>query len=36
MLYYDRIGGSDGIDVNKISEPKECDIWHYWYFYGIF
>ena len=32
MLYYDRIVVSEGIGVNKISESKECDICHYWYF----
>ena len=32
MLYFDRIEVSEGIDVNKTSEPKECNIWHYWYF----
>ena len=32
MLYYDRIDVSKKIDVNKISESKECDIGHYWYF----
>ena len=32
MLYYDRIDISEGIDVNKTSESKECDICHYWYF----
>ena len=32
MLYYERIDISKGIDVNKISKPKECDICHYWYF----
>ena len=26
MLYYDKIGVSDGIDVNKTSELKEWDI----------
>ena len=26
MLYYDRIEFSEGIDVNKISVSKECDI----------
>ena len=25
-----RIKVSEGFDVNKTSEPKECDIWHYW------
>ena len=32
MLYIDRIEVSEGIDVNKTSESKECDICHYWYF----
>ena len=35
MLYYDRIEVSEGINVNKISESKECDICHYWYFLNI-
>ena len=29
MVYYDKIDVSQGIDVNKISESKECDITHY-------
>ena len=32
MLYYARIDVSEGIDVNKTSKSKECDICHYWYF----
>ena len=32
MLYYDRIDVSEGINVNKTSEWKKCDICHYWYF----
>ena len=32
MLYYDRIDVSEGIDVNKTSASKDCDICHYWYF----
>ena len=32
MLYYDRIDASEGIDVNKSSASKECDVCHYWYF----
>ena len=32
MLYFDRIGVSEEIDVNKTSASKECDICHYWYF----
>ena len=31
MLEYDRIDISEGIDVNKTSASKECDICHYWY-----
>ena len=32
MIYNDRIGVSEGIDVNKTSLSKECDVCHYWYF----
>ena len=32
MLYYDRIDVSDGIDINKISASKGCDVCHYWCF----
>ena len=32
MLYYDRIDVSEGIDVDKTSTSKECDVCHYWYF----
>ena len=32
MLYFDRTDVSEEIDVNKTSESKECDIFHYWYF----
>ena len=32
MLEYDRIDISEGIDINKTSSSKECDIFHYWYF----
>ena len=35
MLEYDRIDISEGIDVNKTSLSKECDIYHYWYFKNI-
>ena len=30
--YFDRISISEGIDVNKTSASKECDICHYWCF----
>ena len=29
MLQYDRIDISEGIDTNKISASKECNICHY-------
>ena len=29
MLYYDIIEVSEGTDINKTSESKECDICHY-------
>ena len=32
MPYYDKIDISEGIDVNKTSASKECDICCYWYF----
>ena len=32
MLCYDRIGVSEGIDVNKTSESRECNIFNYLYF----
>ena len=35
MLEYDRIDIFQGIDINKISASKECDICHYWYFKDI-
>ena len=34
MLHFDRIDVSEGIDVNKTSQSKECDIFHYWYFFN--
>ena len=32
MLEYDRIDISEGIDMGKTNESRECDICHYWYF----
>ena len=32
MLHYDRTDVSLGIDTNKTSRSKECDICQYWYF----
>ena len=31
MLYFDRIDISEGIDVNKTTASKECDICHYFF-----
>ena len=31
MLYFDRIDASEGIDFNKTSKSKECDICQYWF-----
>ena len=33
ILYFDGIDVSEGIDVNKTSEPKQYDICQYWYFF---
>ena len=35
ILYFDGIGVSQGIDVNKTRASKECDICHYWFFLPI-
>ena len=35
MLEYDKIDISEGIDVNKTSASKECNICHFWYFKDI-
>ena len=35
MLEYNRIDILEGIDINKTSSSKECDICHYWYFKDI-
>ena len=32
MLYFDRTDVSEGIDVNKTSKSKNCDICCYWCF----
>ena len=32
MLCYDTINVSEGIDGNKTSESRKCNISHYWYF----
>ena len=35
MLDYDRIDLSEGIDVNKTSNSRECSFCHYYYFLDI-
>ena len=35
MLQYERIDVSEGIDVNKTSASKECELCHYWIFKDI-
>ena len=32
ILYFDKINVSEGIDVDKASASKDCDISRYWYF----
>ena len=32
MIYYDRTDVSEGIDINKTSASKKCNIRHCWYF----
>ena len=32
MLFYDRIDISEGIDLAKSNNSKECMICHYWFF----
>ena len=34
MLYFDVIDVSEGIDINKTSASKMCDICYYWYFFN--
>ena len=35
MLQYDKIDASEGIDINKTNESKECILCHYWYFEDV-
>ena len=32
MLEYEKIDISEGIDLNKSKNSKECSLCHYWYF----
>ena len=35
MLRYQKIDVSEGIDINKTSASKECELFHYWFFKDI-
>ena len=35
MLQYQKIDVSEGIDVNKTSTSKECELCHYWFFKDV-
>ena len=35
MLWYQQINASEGIDVNKTSASKECELCQYWFFKEI-
>ena len=35
MLQYQKIDVSEGIDLNKTSASKECQVCHYWFFKDI-
>ena len=35
MLQYEKIDASEGIDVNKASASKECELCHYWFFKDV-
>ena len=35
MLRYQKINISEGIDVNKTSVSKECELCYYWFFKDI-
>ena len=35
MLQYEKIDASEGIDVNKTSASKECELCRYWFFKDV-
>ena len=35
MFQYEKIGVLEGIDTNKASASKECELCHYWYFNDV-
>ena len=34
-MQYDKIDVAEGIDVNKTSASKECELCHYWFFKDV-
>ena len=34
-MQYNKIDVSEGIDVNKTSSSKECELCHYWFFEDV-
>ena len=35
MLQYEKLDASEGIDVNKTSASKECELCLYWFFEDV-
>ena len=35
MLQYEKTDVSEGIDVNKTSASKKCELCHYWFFKDV-
>ena len=35
LLQYERVVASEGIDINKTSLSKECEVCHYWFFKDV-
>ena len=35
LLQYERVAASEGIDINKTSLSKECEVCHYWFFKDV-
>ena len=35
MLHYKKNDASEGIDINKTSLSKECELCHYWFFKDV-
>ena len=35
MLQYEKIDVSEGIEVNKTSASKECELYHHWFFKDV-